>query len=346
MWCNALSLNPRSVTKNHAICESHFPDSMYTVKVHKELKDWAIPSLGANKEEAAFLLERIEEEEEDEAAKDDDSIEEIEIFEEIDDQLAEAGELLEIEYILPASNYFKCDICDDLFPTRSERNEHIDKHFRSFKCEKCGGSFVGEKQFEHHKNTQRCGQLPKGIDQRLFECFVCHKEGFFTARSLRIHYNRNHEEQLANQHKQKKCRFCNKTMANVYILKAHIREIHTKSNQFKCDECGKTFNRSANFEWHKLVHKNELPCTCKICGKAFRTISGLNLHKRTHTGEKPYKCDICNEKSYAYNTDLKRHKRSAHGIIDKVWNCDKCESIYYERKFLRKHMSNIHGINI
>lgn len=67
-------------------------------------------------------------------------------------------------------------------------------------------------------------------------------------------------------------------------------------------------------------------------------------------GEKPYKCDHllsdstpC-EKSYAYNTDLKRHKRSVHGIVDKVFPCSMCENkVFYEPKFLRNHMLKAHN---
>lgn len=295
----------------------------------KELNDWAVPS-----EETVNKIEFIE-------------------VETLPEQNAEStatkvsSDLLEIEYIVPETKY-ECDICREEFDTREERNAHIDAHFQTFECDGCGKVLMGEKQFKHHQKVQRCSASQPADDTRLFECFVCHKGGFFTERSLRVHYNRTHDEIRIRTapHFKVNCNECNKTFANIYILKAHIEEIHRERERHRCDECGKVFNRMANFKWHQLVHKDELPCVCKICGKSFRTISGLNLHKRTHTGEKPYKCDICNEKSYAYNTDLKRHKRSAHGIIDKTFVCERCERIFYERKFLRKHMDKEHGVKI
>lgn len=61
-----------------------------------------------------------------------------------------------------------------------------------------------------------------------------------------------------------------------------------------------------------------------------------------HTGEKPYKCDLGCDKSYAYNTDLKRHKRSVHGIIDKEFPCQHCSQIFYENKYLKNHITKKH----
>lgn len=58
---------------------------------------------------------------------------------------------------------------------------------------------------------------------------------------------------------------------------------------------------------------------------------------------RPYKCDICNEKSYAYNTDLKRHKRSVHGIFNgSTYPCAHCSKVYYERKLLKNHINKSH----
>lgn len=245
----------------------------------------------------------------------------------------QANPIKEITYL--------CDMCDKRFDSRHERNLHIDNHFKTYNCETCGESFIGDRQFEHHRLTNKC-ITKKPINSITYECYMCHKSGFFTIRSLRIHNNKLHMPTDSKKIKHI-CEHCQKHFANKYILKSHISQIHERNCLYVCEDCGQSFNRQANLKWHQLIHENKLPCKCKICGKAFRTLSGLNLHKRTHTGEKPYKCHLC-EKSYAYNTDLKRHKRT-HGIIDKEYHCSICSKVFYEPKFIRKHMQKFHELN-
>lgn len=307
----------KSIRKRHAICDAHFPDNMFTLNLSKELSDWAIPMKPETNDDT-YAVEYINCGDDEEPTS--------EIYLEI--QAVQA--VKELEY--------SCDICEKKFESRAARNTHIDNHFKTYDCETCGQSFVGDRQYEHHRISNKC--IPKQhINSETYECYVCHKANFFTIRSLRVHFNRLHARMQckSNQHV---CEHCEKTFVNPYILKSHIKQIHLQLVSFVCADCGKVFNRNSNLKWHQLIHQNKLPCTCKICGKAFRTLSGLNLHKRTHTGEKPYKCHLC-EKAYAYNTDLKRHKRT-HGIIDKEFHCSKCTQIFYEPKFLRRHMQRVH----
>lgn len=331
-WCDAIQVDVTTITRKHVICDAHFPDEMFTISINKQLNNGAVPKTIKDEPEEAMM----------------------EVYhngngEEYLDEFYEGGNVqhLEIDSIEP-HDYFPCDICDSVFPTREERNDHIDDHFKMHKCTACGKSFEGLRKFEHHRRNQSCTRTNPHTEYITYECFACHQANFFSMRSLRIHYNRFHKLDKSKPRRSdvdneiNRCRICNKTFANVYIMRTHQTEVHARANSFGCDVCGKKFNRASNLQWHRLIHDNLLPCTCKICGKSFRTISGLNLHKRTHTGEKPYNCDICNQKSYAYNTDLKRHKRSAHGIIDKKFPCSICQQIFYEPKFLRKHMEKVH----
>lgn len=334
-WCDATNLDVTSISKQHVICSAHFPDYMFGISVNKTLFDWAVPKCDG--------IEICDYEDRTESSQIENSnYDEIVDVDDDDDAQSEEEKntLFEVHVVEETKLeelLFTCDICSKKFATRDERNDHINKHFQAYECSSCGKTFTGDRQYEHHRRNP-CNIISNAIT---FECCICHMGNFFTIRSLKRHITQKHEPKPKTT--TNICSICKKTFANIYILKSHIKEIHEKSRRSECDVCGKRFNRPSNMQWHRLIHDNMMSCECNICGKAFRTVSGLNLHKRTHTGEKPYKCDICNEKSYAYNTDLKRHKRSAHGIIDKEFPCTHCQQVFYERKFLRKHVEKKHS---
>lgn len=302
------------------LCDAHFSDEMFSLSVNisKRLKNWAIPYQNialANASDTQLLS--------------------------VEDSCETVPRILEIQRV--TEGVYGCDICEEKFSSRSERNDHINKHFDNCKCSDCGKTFAGDRQFDHHKQNRQCNPGAKPPKFVSYECYRCHQSFILSLRTLKVHMNRHHPVKVKAKtaSTENKCSICQKTFANVYILRWHVDEIHGEV-KFSCDTCGKVFNRLANLKLHQLVHDDKMPCKCQICGKSFRTSSGVTLHVRTHTKEKPYKCEICNEKAYSYNTDLKRHKRSAHGIVDKTFPCSICERIFYEPKYLRRHTAKVH----
>lgn len=271
-------MDPESITKHHVICDAHFPDNMFTIRITKQLNDGAVPKY--EEIDLAIGMDMGEAE----------SIFGVEYLEEVS---YDGGEHYKIDSIEPAVG-FPCEMCNSVFATRDERNDHIDDHFKVHECTSCQKSFLGIKKFEHHRRTiGSCKRTDPSSECITFECFVCHKDSFFSTRSLRLHYNRYHK--LAAEEKPKKssknknniCKRCNLTFSNIYIMRTHMSEIHALAGSYVCDVCFKKFNRASNLKWHRLIHDDLLPCKCPVsgCGKFFRTISGLNLHKRTHTGK-------------------------------------------------------------
>lgn len=105
---------------------------------------------------------------------------------------------------------------------------------------------------------------------------------------------------------------------------------------FKCDTCGKDFNRKANFKKHLRTHKGERPYSCSFCSKQYSQRSSLNLHLRIHTGEKPYVCETCG-KDFIQRSDLTVHIRRAH-TGEKPYRCKICGKCFPANNDLSVHI--------
>lgn len=237
-----------------------------------------------------------------------------------------------------SSKQLVCDICDREFGTIAERNQHIEEHFKQIECPSCSRTFIGDRAFEFHTSTGKCKKVKAKL--KLFRCNLCNEKVFDSIDTLNNHMRSTHKCSINRE--RIACEECNRTFGKLKYLRKHIRELHEMATPFDCKTCGKRFNRKANLLEHELIHEGKYLAHCETCGNSYRTASALRLHERTHTGEKPYACDICNEKAYAYNTDLKRHKRAVHGILGTPHPCTLCEKVFYEPKLLRNHTVRAH----
>lgn len=230
-----------------------------------------------------------------------------------------------------------CDICDREFDSTVERNSHIEQHFESIECKNCLRSFIGDRAYVFHLSNGKC---KNAVEMELFRCNLCNEKVFDSVQALNNHLHTGHKCVINSE--RIGCELCDRTFGKLKYLRKHIRELHENATPFICKTCDKKFNRKANLVEHELIHQGKYLADCETCGKSYRTQSALKLHQRTHTKEKPYVCDICYKKSYAYNTDLKRHKRSAHGILGTPYPCTLCTKVFYEPKLLKNHTIRAH----
>jgi hypothetical protein len=69
-------------------------------------------------------------------------------------------------------------------------------------------------------------------------------------------------------------------------LKRHIKQVHDKTKDFKCDSCEYQASRNEDLKKHiKMVHDKIKDFKCNNCRYETSTSGSLNRHKTTCTGE-------------------------------------------------------------
>ncbi|XP_043290635.1 zinc finger protein 264-like isoform X1 [Cervus canadensis] len=132
-----------------------------------------------------------------------------------------------------------------------------------------------------------------------------------------------------------KCNECGKVFNKKHLLAGH-EKIHSGVKPYECTECGKTFIKSTHLLQHHMIHTGERPYECMECGKAFNRKSYLTQHQRIHSGEKPYKCSECG-KAFTHRSNFVLHKRRHTG--EKSFVCKECGQVFRHRPgFLRHHI--------
>lgn len=58
-----------------------------------------------------------------------------------------------------------------------------------------------------------------------------------------------------------------------------------------------------------FASQNSKSFSCHLCGKVFRVKHQFIGHLNTHMNRKPFRCEFC-DKSFAYATNLSRHRRT------------------------------------
>ena len=128
---------------------------------------------------------------------------------------------------------------------------------------------------------------------------------------------RDHIKSIHEGIKEYKCEYCGKEFDKKNNLKKHIIGVHEESTEnynFVCDFCAKRFYSSSHLKRHVLQHHSENKEKCPICGKTFSVANVLRRHiKIIHEGVGRKTCEICH-KEFNWHSALKRHMKSHHNI--------------------------------
>ncbi|XP_036918021.1 histone-lysine N-methyltransferase PRDM16 isoform X2 [Sturnira hondurensis] len=222
---------------------------------------------------------------------------------------------------------FRCDMCDELFPSKLDLRRH-----KKYACGPVGAAlYAGLAQ-----ELKPQGLGGTGGDGRALECKDCERT-FPDKYSLEQHMVVHTEE------REYKCDQCPKAFNWKSNLIRHQMS-HDSGKRFECENCVKVFTDPSNLQRHiRSQHVGARAHACPDCGKTFATSSGLKQHKHIHSTVKPFICEVCH-KSYTQFSNLCRHKRM-HADCRTQIKCKDCGQMFSTTSSLNKHRRFCEGKN-
>ncbi|XP_037678375.1 zinc finger X-linked protein ZXDB-like [Choloepus didactylus] len=214
-------------------------------------------------------------------------------------------------------NSFKCEVCEESFPTQAKLSAHQRSHFEP---------------------------------ERPYQCaFSGCKKTFITVSALFSH-NRAHfrEQELFS------CSFpgCSKQYDKACRLKIHLRS-HTGERPFLCDfdGCGWNFTSMSKLLRHKRKHDDDRRFTCPVegCGKSFTRAEHLKGHRITHLGTKPFVCPVegcCSRFSARSSLYIHSKKHLQHvGTWKSPCLVSTCNKLFTSKHSMKTHMAKRHNLS-
>ena len=180
--------------------------------------------------------------------------------------------------------------------------QHKENHV--FKCTKCQKEFSCRSSLGRHQDIHS--------NKRPYVCNDC-GFAFRQACHLKDHIKNKRCSRTHMIGDNYKCNQCNKTFKTQGFFRKHM-EYHNVSGLFKCTRCKKKFIGEKYLRQHVLLkHDGNQEYACQFCPSIFKTASELKSHVTEH---KPKQCHLCD---MSFDTDLhlcvhvlKDHKSEAH----------------------------------
>ena len=138
-----------------------------------------------------------------------------------------------------------------------------------------------------------------------------------------------------------KCEQCGKTFKQKATLLKH-QKIHGEP-KFQCtaEECDKKFHLKDNLIAHQEnVHLKSKTIPCNVCGKMFYNKSMLRSHMQQHEDTK-HVCEHCSNE-FSCSKSLKEHIKFKHDNAESLLICTVCHKSYSTPQNLKSHFSRVH----
>ena len=195
-----------------------------------------------------------------------------------------------------------------------------------FNCEKCDQSFLGESTLKKHTSmvhkssqTQKKVKVENGGNSKHKQ--TSKQSQVFSKDSLgkKVLKPRSKGKAKKKEKKEYPCPKCDRIWNFPWELKRHLpthdrEQERQRASKYKCDDCGKGFNRAKDLTVHNRIHTGENLFDCFECGKQFPRKLEFMYHVVSHTGEKPFQCKLC-ENRFTQPANLRTHMKKIHKCI-------------------------------
>ncbi|XP_077432903.1 zinc finger protein 1035 [Vanacampus margaritifer] len=222
---------------------------------------------------------------------------------------------------------FPCDICNQVFPSKSSRAEHRKEHTVS-----------SERPTPlPEKSSSLTESYPTNMNLR-YRCGLCN-ERFKDPEELSAHGCKVSKERPYS------CSDCDKHFLHSSHLKLH-RATHRESTAdsgYSCNRCNASHSSLEHFLGHLKTHENEVTSTennadngfrCPICSQWFTQATQLVSHFPVHSLS-TLKCKQC-KITFASENDLEKHKRRYHAPVS-GFECKGCDKRFVGSEAFHQH---------
>lgn len=155
----------------------------------------------------------------------------------------------------------------------------------------------------------------------------------------------NADQVLVQSSKENTCPICFKLFKYAKDINPHIKRMHLKQKNQKCQFCNYEAFSKTDIKRHQKAH--HLPAEtnpkdlriCPHCGKSMRGTNKLNYHiKIKHLKVTRYNCDQCSFQSYG-KCEIRQHLLLHHLPLEtrKLFHCDQCSSVLTTARGLEDH---------
>ncbi|XP_053401417.1 uncharacterized protein LOC123550620 isoform X2 [Mercenaria mercenaria] len=223
---------------------------------------------------------------------------------------------------------------EEFISTDDEQDEPVDftniepRDFdKNYKCQQCGAQFSRKAALEKHASVHKKDELKEALKdlekEEIARAELEEKEGWKpTPKTKKVR-----KESLGTKPKETKP--VNKTQATTKIKLPFPKMVEKKKNE--SSEIGLSPKRRSS-----QLH------ICKVCEEIFKTTEELTVHMHDDHGDLEFKVEASSPSVERKYTDKDVGKEKIVEFDLKTFQCMSCDKIYSSRKYLRKHLRNVH----